>query len=84
VSRQTQVCPTDITRAALFQARPGMTVLGIAVALSAVPRPVAKIVAIQHIIEVLSLMIALGWVFLIMTGTVSVALISTPALGKSS
>jgi len=62
----------------------GMTVLGIAVTLTAVPRPVAEIVAIQHIIEVLSLMIALGWVFLIMTGTVSVALISTRALRKSS
>ena len=61
-----------------------MTVLGIAVTLTAVPRPVAEIVAIQHIIEVLSLMIALGWVFLIMTGTVSVALISTRALRKSS
>ena len=62
----------------------GMTVLGIAVTMTAVPRPVAEIVAIQHIIEVLSLMIALGWVFLITTGTVSVTLISTRALRKSS
>jgi len=62
----------------------GMTVLGIAVTLTAVPRPVAEIVAIQHIIEVLSLMIALGWVFLITTGTLSVTLISTRALRKSS
>ena len=52
--------------------------------LTAIPRLVAEIVAIQHVVEVLSLVIALGWVFLIMTGTVSVVLMRTRALRKAS
>jgi len=62
----------------------GMALLGIAVTLTAIPRLVAEIVAIQHVVEVLSLVIALGWVFLIMTGTVSVVLMRTRALRKAS
>jgi len=38
----------------------GMALLGIAVTLTAIPRLVSEIVAIQHVVEVLSLVIALG------------------------
>jgi hypothetical protein len=62
----------------------GMAVLGIAVTLTAIPRLVAENVAIQHVVEILSLVIALGWVFLIMTGTVSVVPMSTRALRNAS
>jgi hypothetical protein len=61
-----------------------MAVLGIAVTLTAIPSLLAEIVAIQHVVEVLSLVIALGWVFLIMTGIVSVVLMSTRGLRKVS
>jgi hypothetical protein len=62
----------------------GMTVLGIAVTSAAVPRPIAEIAAIRNTVEVLSLVIAFGWVLLFVTGTVSVALTSRRALRRAS
>jgi hypothetical protein len=62
----------------------GMAVLGIAVTLTAIPKLVDEHAAIQHLVEILSLVIALGWVFLIMTGIVSLVLMSTRALKKAS
>jgi hypothetical protein len=62
----------------------GMTVLGIAVTLAAIPRPVAEIAAIHDTVEVLSLVIAFGRVLLFVTGTVSVALTSRRALRRAS
>jgi len=60
-----------------------MTVLGIAAALVAIPRAVAEIAAIHGAVEVLSFVIAFGWVLLIVTGTVSVALTSARALRRA-
>jgi hypothetical protein len=62
----------------------GMTALGTAMTLVAVPGPVAEIAAIHVTVDVLSLVIALGWVFLIVTVTVSVALKGIRTLRKAS
>lgn len=52
----------------------GITMLGIVMTMVAVPRPVAEIAAIHATVDVLSLVIALGWVLLMVTGALSVAL----------
>jgi hypothetical protein len=62
----------------------GMTALGSATTLVAVPGPVAEIAAIHNTVDVLSLVIAFGWVLLIVTATVSVAMTSRRALGRAS
>jgi hypothetical protein len=62
----------------------GMTALGTAMTLVAVPGPVAEIAAVHDTVDVLSSVIALGWVFLIVTVTVSVAMTSARALRRAS
>lgn len=75
--------PVPLVRALRITAA-GMTVLGLGVTLAAIPRPVGEIAAIHNAVEVLSLVIAFGWVLLFVTGTVSVALTSRRALTRAS
>jgi hypothetical protein len=51
-----------------------MTLLGIVMTLIAVPRPLAENKAIDGTVAVSSLVVALGWVLLIVAGTLSVVL----------
>jgi hypothetical protein len=59
----------------------GMTSIGGVATLAVFPRPIAFIALIG---ELLSPVIALGWVLLIVTGIISLTLITTRALRKAS
>jgi hypothetical protein len=61
----------------------GMTALGTAMTLVVVPGSAGETTVIQATVDVLSLIVAFGWVLLIVTGTVSVALTTTRAIREA-